>query len=1180
VEAVAVTCPACAAENPEGKRFCGDCGGPLALLCPSCGASIEAGKRFCGDCGAAVAGVGPAAAPEAAAEPSKPVAERRLTTVLFGDLVGFTTLSESRDAEDVRELLSEYFAMAKTVVGRYGGTIEKFIGDAVMAVWGVPVAHEDDAERAVRAGLDLVGGMAGVAASAGVSDLTMRVGVLTGEVAVTLGAVGEGMVAGDAVNTAARIQSVAEPGQVWVDDTTRSLSAAAVSYSDAGEHLLKGKTEPVRLHAAGAVVANVGGAQRVDGLEAPFVGRDHELRLVKELFHGAVEDRRPRLVAVSGLAGVGKSRLAWEFEKYVDGIAGVVRWHRSRALSYGDGVSFWAIAEMVRARLGVTDGDAAPVVNESLHAFLGAIVPDASEREWLRPRIAALLGLEATSFGREDLFAAWATFFERVGADDDCVVLVFDDMQHADADLLDFLDYLLDSARYPLFVLTLARPELGDVRPGWGSGRRATPVYLEPLGDPAMGEIVDGLVEGLPDAARTALVERSEGIPVYALEMVRALIDRDVVIPRDGRYVVAPDAEQSVDLVTLDAPPSLKALIAARLDALTSDERRLVQDATAHGFAFSRDGIGATSTVDDLEAVLAELVRKEIFELHTDRFSAEHGQYRFVQALVRTVAYETLSRRDRKTQHVAVAHYLEQSQSDEYAAVIARHYLDAVDSAPDDADARELIAVALDNLDRAARRAEALGSPDEALRHYTTALGYDLEPIDRARVLHGAARTAKFTNRYDDAIAYAEQAVAAYESLGRRVDAGCAVALIGEVLTDQGEFPTAIELMRPCCDSLEDVPGAGEAVFLLLFNLGRAYGNHGDPMARAYTERALIMAEARQDWGAVASLLNRLYVNYMNDGCPTVALALLRECVDLGRRHRQPRPTVMGLLNLSTCLKNRELDQAVVAGREAVETSLQAGRHDLLPMAAMNLVLTFWVSGDWDEAEALYEQLQDDLVSHPLEAAFFAAIIWLVRASRTEPGELAAAVAELDVQHVFPTFDVIDYVEPLLAALRAQTEGDNETAAREMIGATDAAHAVTGLDDDFAILWPLAVESAVALGQTAEVERLLRYVADAPLGLVTPLTLAHLPRLRALLGIALGADDASIDADLVLATQELRAFGARFYLGRVLLERANRLADRGDVDAAAPLLAEAEAVFVGLKANRWISETRRVGSPH
>ncbi|MGH9273964.1 MAG: adenylate/guanylate cyclase domain-containing protein [Acidimicrobiales bacterium] len=1179
---MAVTCPSCGVESSDGKRFCADCGQALALVCPTCSAPVEAGKRFCADCGTELAGLRTGPAPDvplASAEPAKPVAERRLTTVLFGDLVGFTTLSESRDAEDVRELLSDYFAMAKTVVSRYGGTIEKFIGDAVMAVWGVPVTHEDDAERAVRAGLDLVSGMAGVAASAGVSDLTMRVGILTGEVAVTLGAVGEGMVAGDAVNTAARIQSVAEPGQVWVDDITRSLTAAAVSYSDAGEHLLKGKVEPVRLHAAGAIVASVGGAQRVDGLEAPFVGRDHELRLVKELFHGAVEERRPRLVAVSGLAGVGKTRLAWEYEKYVDGIAGSVWWHRSRALSYGDGVSFWAIAEMVRARLGVTDGDPSHIVDQHLTTLLASIAPDATEREWLRPRIAALLGLESSSFGRDDLFSAWATFFERVGAGD-TVVMVLDDMQHADVDLLDFLDYVLDSARYSLFVLTLARPDLADARPGWGTGRRATAVYLEPLGERAMGEIVDGLVEGLPEVARSALVERSEGIPVYALEMVRALIDRDVVIPREGRYVVAPDAEQRVDLATLDAPPSLQALIAARLDALTPDERQLVQEATAHGLAFSRDGIEATSTVADLDAVLGELVRKEIFELHTDRFSAEHGQYRFVQALVRTVAYETLSRRDRKMRHLAVARYLEQSHSDEYAALIARHFLDAVDSGPDDADASELIALALDQLERAARRAEALGSPDEALRHYTTALGCDLEPGDRARLLEGAARTAKFTNRYDEAVAHAEQARIAYESLDRRVDAGRVIALIGDVLVDRGEPQAAVDLVRPYCDSLEDVPGADEANFQLVFILGRAYGQLGDPVASTYTERALVMAEARQDWGAVGTLLNRLYIVWMNARCPTVALALLRACVDLGRRHRQPTPTIFGLLNLSASLKNRDLDGALVAGREAVETSMQAGRHDLLPMAAVNLGLTCWVSGDWDEAERLYVQLKDDLLNHPLDTALFRAALRLVGAARAEPIEVEGSGTGLEDPSERHALNPSEYVAPLVDGLLAEARGDAETAARELVRSTDLAYALSGLDDDFGILWPLAVESALAVGQVAEAERLLLYIADAPPGLVTPLTHAHLPRLRALIGVARGDADAGIDADLELATQELRDFGARFYLGRVLLERGNRLADRGDQDAAAALLAEAEQTFVDLKADRWVTEVRRVGSLH
>ena len=234
-----MNCPACAAENPEGHKFCGECGTALAVACPSCGTPSEPSKKFCGECGAAIsaAAVGPAAE-VAAPESATRVTERRLTSVLFADLVGFTSLSEARDAEDVRELLSVYFAESAQIVRRYGGIVEKFIGDAVMAVWGVPVAHEDDAQRAVRAGLDLIAAVNALGERIGAAGLTMRVGVLTGEVAVTLGVVGEGMVAGDAVNTASRIQSAASPGQVWVDDRTRSLTAAAVTYADEGGKLV------------------------------------------------------------------------------------------------------------------------------------------------------------------------------------------------------------------------------------------------------------------------------------------------------------------------------------------------------------------------------------------------------------------------------------------------------------------------------------------------------------------------------------------------------------------------------------------------------------------------------------------------------------------------------------------------------------------------------------------------------------------------------------------------------------------------------------------------------------------------------------------------------------------------------------------------------------------------------
>src|SRR6201999_4414047 len=300
--------------------------------------------------------------------PAGPVAQRRVCSVLFCDLVGFTPLSPARDSEEVRELLSRYFAMARTVVSRYGGTVEKFIGDAVMAVWGTPVATEGDAERAVRAGLDLVAGVTDLGAAAGISGLAARAGIVTGEVAVTLGAVGEGMVAGDAVNTAARVQATAEPGQVLVDAATQRLAGRAVDFREAGTHQLKGRAGQEPLWRATRVLAGVGGAQRVDGLEAQLTGRDAELRTIRELFHATAERRTPRLVLVAGPAGVGKSRLGWEFEKYIDGLAVDVWWHRGRCLSYGEGVAFWALAGIVRQRLGIAEEDPAEVASEKLAA--------------------------------------------------------------------------------------------------------------------------------------------------------------------------------------------------------------------------------------------------------------------------------------------------------------------------------------------------------------------------------------------------------------------------------------------------------------------------------------------------------------------------------------------------------------------------------------------------------------------------------------------------------------------------------------------------------------------------------------------------------------------------------------------------------------------------------------------
>ena len=328
-------CPACGSENEPGRKFCLSCGNPLSVACPHCGTANTPGARFCGECGNAITDADARAPGAPAPSTGVPATERRLVSVLFADLVGFTTLSEARDAEDVRELLSTYFDTCRAIVERYGGTVEKFIGDAVMAVWGTPTAQEDDSERAVRAALELVDAVRRLGTEHATPELALRAAVHTGEAVVTIGAAGMGMVAGDLVNTASRLQSVAQPGTVLVGDGTRRAAADAIVFEPAGVQDLKGKAAPVTAYRAVRVVAQRGGVGRSEGLEPPFVGRESELQLIKDFYHATARDPEPRLVSVVGQAGIGKSRLAWEFLKYIDGVTEVVYWHQGRSPAYG-----------------------------------------------------------------------------------------------------------------------------------------------------------------------------------------------------------------------------------------------------------------------------------------------------------------------------------------------------------------------------------------------------------------------------------------------------------------------------------------------------------------------------------------------------------------------------------------------------------------------------------------------------------------------------------------------------------------------------------------------------------------------------------------------------------------------------------------------------------------------------
>ena len=1158
-------CPSCAAEVAESANFCAQCGAPAPVsTCPGCGAAAGDG-RFCSQCGSPLLGTATEArAPEGLPAPT---AERRLTSVLFGDLVGFTTLSESRDPEEVRELLSRYFEEARTVVQHYGGTVEKFIGDAVMAVWGVPVAHEDDAERAVRAGLDLVAMVATLGRDVGMSGLSLRVGVVTGEVAVTLGATGEGMVAGDAVNTAARVQTAAQPGSVWVDDATRVLTTAAVTYTDTGEHELKGKATPMRLFAARAVTAAGAGGQRVDGLEAPFTGRDRELRLVKELFDATAEDGRSRLVLVSGVAGMGKSRLGWEFEKYVNSLPGLVLWHRGRCLSYGEGVTFWALAEMVRGRLQLSEGDAEDAA--SLDALLAAWMPDETERSWVAPRIGVLLGSETRVFPREDLFAAWTVFFERIRADGDALVLLVEDVHHADQGLLDFLDHTLETARFPLFVLALARPDLAERRPGFGTGRRASTVHLEPLTDKPMAELVDGLVDGLPSAARSALVERAEGVPLYAVETVRALIDRDAVVPREGRYVLAEDAAERVDLATLGAPASLQALVSGRLDALAPRERSLVQNAAVLGTSFSLQGLESMG-LEGLDEVLVALVRKEIFELQTDPRSPERGQYRFVQSVVRQVAYDTLSRRDRKARHLTVARHL-QSEPDpghDLAAVVARHYLDAIAlSSSHDIDVSELTGSARELLAVAAQRAAALGSPGEALRHYTAGLSLPSDDVSMTCRLHEGAAAAAL--RLDDAATaheHAVRAVEAYGTAGRRQDEARAAALLGHVLIQQQNLSGAISLLGPWYDELADDPANDAVVLLIAEQLGRAHdysGEHDD--ALRYFQRMMTLAEALEDTERLVAALTSWATLWTFGGNPTAGLALLEKAVALAREVQLPSVLLRPLTNTAAFLGGRDLALAIDASEECVRIATQTGYMQPLSLAGSNLSLALWNAGRWQE---LQSRLAGDLVlAEPRMRAF------LLRQVATATGtDVDGGVDDLGDPGDSEDLQIRAWSLGAVAAGLTQPR-DRARRAELAAEAARSCAALSGIDDDFVYHWAHAIEAAAEIGDDAAVEDLLDIVRRQPPGLRNPLVRAEFLRLRATYAQATQADP---EADLRQAIAELVAFGSPFRRAQAELSLAELLTTRGAAAEAEALLDQARVTFTELAATPWLARTEQV----
>jgi class 3 adenylate cyclase/tetratricopeptide (TPR) repeat protein len=1074
-------CAACGFANRPGALFCGSCGEQLGKGCPACGEVVAPGLAYCTACGTEL---------EEGVDAPPITEERKIVAVLFADLVGFTGRAERLDPEDVRRLLTPYHARVKLELESFGGTVEKFIGDAVVALFGAPRAHEDDPERAVRAALAVREAIEELNAADPTLGLRIRIGVTTGEAMVTLGArpsAGEGMAAGDVVNVAARLQAAAPAGGILVDEATHRATQRAIDYRDAEAVQAKGKAAPVPVWEVVAPRARLGVDIAFRG-GAALVGRRQELDLLLDALARAQRERSPQLVTLVGVPGIGKSRLLWElYARLSDDPTVFVRWRQGRSLPYGEGVSFWALGELVKSQAGILESDDAEAAGEKLASAVSNALAEPEEAGWVVRHLRPLVGLgSAQGAGREETFTAWRRFFEAL-AEQRPLLLVFEDVHWADDGLLDFVDHLVDwTAGVPLLVICTARPELLDRRPDWGGGKRnALTVSLSPLSD----EEVTELLRSLGSEARETLLARAGGNPLYAEEFVRMLAAQ------------AADGE-------IPLPDSVQGIIAARLDTLSPDEKALLQDAAVVGKVVWAGVLAAVGGLagDVVEERLRILERKEF--VRRERRSSVAGQaaYVFRHVLVRDVAYGQIPRPQRSEKHMLAAQWIESLAGDRFedvADLVAHHYGSALEFArASGQETDELAERARFAFRDAGDRALALHAFTAAARFYAEALELWPEDPDRPHLLFRRGRSLLLAEGTGAHVLV--EAGEALLDLGDVESAAETEIMLGELAVHDDRKAEAARHLEGAVELVAARPASRSKAFVLANYARYRMATDASEDAIRVGFEAFQMAEELGLDDLRAHALNTIGVARVSLGDPggladlerSVAVTEELNSPEVVRAYNNLASTIVGLGDLQ---RSYEL---YAQGRRAAE---RFGHAIFLRYYDVQRMDEAYWSGEWDEAV----RLSTDLLSAPggrlqdLDARVIRARIRLAR------GDVEGALEDTEAVTLPPAeYRGLQFAFPALAArarvlVAAGRGAEAETLAGQLLtlwsehdwtlpgdGLPELAAALDSLDRGEALLeaaeraltrtpW-LEAATALASGRFQEAARLYARIGSLP----------------------------------------------------------------------------------------------------